>query len=62
MDAEGRVVIMMHPVVMPKTKVSVTPIFWDVADVPDLLLVVTIVVIHGNILDLMQDAMLFPPD
>lgn len=53
---------MILPVVMFKTKVSVTPVFRDVADVPDLLLLIIIIIIHGNVLDPMQDAKLFPPD
>lgn len=62
MDAEGRVVIMMHLVVVSKTKVSMTLIFRDVADIPDLLLVIIIVAIHGNVLDIMRNAKLFPLD
>ena len=62
MDIEGRVEIMMLLAVMFKTKVSVTAVFWDVADIPDLLLVIIIVVIHDNVLDLMQDVKLFSPN
>ena len=45
-----------------KAEVGMTPISRDIVDIPDLLLVIIIVVIHGNVLDLMQDAKLFPLD
>ena len=45
-----------------KAKVSMTPIFWDIVNVPDLLLVIIIIVIHDNVLDLMLVVKLFLPD
>lgn len=47
---------MMLSAVMFKTKVSVTPIFRDIVDIPNILLVIIIIVIYDNVLDLMQDA------
>ena len=62
MDDEGKIETMVLLAVTFKADVSMTPIFQDVVDVPDLLLVMIIVVIHDNVSDLMQGAKLFLPD
>ena len=46
MGAEGKAVTFM-------AKVSMTPIFRNIVDVPDLLLVVIIITMYDNVLDLM---------
>lgn len=62
MDDEGKAEVMVFLAVTSKAKVSNTPVFRDVIDVADLLLVIIIIAIYDNVLDLMQVAKLSLPD